>query len=341
MTNSSSPTRGRPTLLNAQLINRIAKAVQSGKTRAETAAHVGVSYGTLQGWITAGRRVRRDGGAVTGRELLALRLVMALESAEQKRDAMGVIVSDEDLAKGVPVGKKPTGRPALLTEAIVEKVTPLCVEGRVREAAAAVGVDRRSMLRWLARGREVHANGTAATEYERLCGILHARVEAARPPVAVPELVPSSGGRPGSLAMSVTATAKGVEQLVAAVREGATRPQAAERIGISYRTFARWLALGARVNEAGKYTSEHERLCGVLRTSVDQADAERRQLAQADATEPASAGPVTSGTVAPAGKDVPVESVIAIGRPRRRTFLERWIGPLFAARQPRPVPYCP
>jgi transposase len=329
------------------MISRIAKAVQSGKTRAETAAHIGVPFSTLQGWITLGRRVRRDGGAASGRELLALRLVGALESAERKRNAIDTIVSDQDLAKGVPAGKKPIGRPALLSEEILDKVTPLCVEGRLREAAAAAGVDKRSVLRWLARGREVHANGTASTEYERLCGILHARVEAAQPPVAVPELVPSADGRRGRSAMSITATAKGVEQLVAAVREGATRPQAAERIGISYRTFSRWLALGARVNEAGKYTSEHERLCGELRTGVDQADAERRQLATEPAPavvesvelEPAPGGLVASDVTVAVGEGAPAEPVLVIGRPRRRRLLGRWVGTLFSGRQARPVPY--
>ncbi|MER6230946.1 helix-turn-helix domain-containing protein [[Kitasatospora] papulosa] len=335
MTNSSLPTRGRPSLLDVQMINRIARAVQAGKTRSETAAKVGVSFSTLQGWITRGRRVREQGGATDGRDLLALRLIEALEIAERKRDAIAAIVSDEDLGKGVPEGKKPLGRPALLTKALLEAVTPMCVEGRLRDAAEAAGVDKRSVLRWLARGREVHANGTARTEYERLCGILHARVEAGRPPVALPEVSPSAQGVPRAPSgAAITATAEGMQELVAAIRKGATRVQAAEQIGISYRTFARWLTLGARVNEAGRYSSEHERLCGELRTSVDQADeAKRQRIAAALAEpEPANGGVVEFGE--PVGEEPPVEPVIVIGRPRRRSFRERWIAPLFGPREP-------
>lgn len=333
MTNTSLPTRGRPTRLNAQTITRIAKAVQNGKSRPEVAAQLRVPLSTLQGWITQGRRVRKNrGGATSGLELLTLRLVLELENAERKLKAMGRIVSTEALGRGVPVGKKPLGRPTLLTEAILEAVTPACVAGRFQEAAEAAGVDKRSVLRWLARGREVHANGTARTEYERLCGILHARVEAARPSVAVPVQspevnVPSRG--------VVTPTAEGVQHLVTAIREGATRVQAAEQIGISYRTLARWLAQGARVSAAGKYASNHERLCWELRTGVDQADEERKQSAAVPVGKVAAArGDVAA--LLPAGKEPPVEPVIVIGRPRRqllkRLFLDR-----FGGRQPHRV----
>ncbi|PRH76744.1 hypothetical protein C6N75_23970 [Streptomyces solincola] len=343
MTNTSLPTRGRPTRLTTQTITRIAKAVQKGKTRPEVAAQFDVPLSTLQGWITHGRRVRdNEGSATSGLDLLTLRLVLELENAERKRKAIDRIVSDEDLGKGVPAGKKPIGRPALLTEEILEAVTPLCEEGRLRDAAKAAGVDKRSVLRWLARGREVHANGTARTEYERLCGILHARVEAARPEVVVPVLSPAQGGPTNPTGGSFVVTAENVKQLVAAIREGATRVQAAEGIGVSYRTFARWLALGARVSAAGTYASEHERLCWELRAGVDQADEERKQPAPSPAPAAASVAelePARGGVVAlsPVGEDGPVESVIVIGRPRRRQLLKRLILDRFGARQPHRV----
>lgn len=335
MTNTSLPTRGRPTHLNTQRITRIAKAVQRGSTRPEVAAQLGVPLSTLQGWITHGRRVRTSGdGAASGLDLLTLRLVLELENTERKRKAIDRIMSDEALGRDVPEGKKPLGRPALLTEAILAIVTPLCEEGRLVDAAEAAGVEKRSVSRWLARGREVHANGTARTEYERLCGILHARVEAAQPPVTVPE--PAQGRNVRTAGSSVVPTAGGVKQLVAATREGATRVQAAERIGISYRTFARWLALGERVAEAGKYASERERLCWELRTGVDQADEERKQPAAVPVVEPefARGGVVTPPAV---GEESPVEPVIVIGRSRRRELLKRLILNRFGARQPHRV----
>ncbi|MEV5666292.1 hypothetical protein [Streptomyces flaveolus] len=86
MTKSTLPTRGRPSILTTQMINRIAKAVQSGKTRDGQAAEVGVRVRTLYEWIALGRKIRDagGGGASTGRDLMALRLVLAIESAERK-----------------------------------------------------------------------------------------------------------------------------------------------------------------------------------------------------------------------------------------------------------------
>ncbi|MGW0757115.1 hypothetical protein ACWD1Y_11605 [Streptomyces sp. NPDC002814] len=355
MTNTSSPTRGRPTRLNTQTITRIAKAVQNGKTRPEVAAQLGVPLSTLQGWITMGRRLRDNGGGATGGlELLTLRLVLELENAERKRNAIAKILSDDELGETVPEGKAPIGRPALLTEAILEAVTPLCVEGRLREAAAAAEVDKRSVLRWLARGREVHANGGARTEYERLCGILHARVEAARPPVASPVILAAPGAKdeqyvplPG---MAIQATNEKVQLLVKAVREGATRIEAAKQASISYRTFARWLKLGARVNAAGRCTSEHERQCALLRSLVDRADAEKKQPApvaesvvadepHATAAAPASGGIVSTGT-ASVGERIECAPVIVIGnRKPGREMLRRLLSTRFGLRPARTVSY--
>ncbi|MBV1940835.1 hypothetical protein KUF83_30335 [Streptomyces sp. BV286] len=283
------PTRGRPTRLHVQMINRIAKSVQEGKTRGEAAASVGVPLTTLQRWITLGRKMRENGGASTGLELLSLRLVVALEVAERKRRAIDAIMSDEALGKNVPEGKAPIGRPALLNSARLEAVTRLCQEGRLQEAAEAAGVDKRSVLRWLARGRQVHAAGGATTEYERLCGILHARVETAQPLAVPPVLVPAPQAQ-GGMSKPVPepafpATEVIVGLLVRVVRAGATRTEAAKKVGISYRTFARWLALGARVNESGVYANEHERLCGQLRTRIEEADAAKNKPAVSPAEE--------------------------------------------------------
>ncbi|MFF0754340.1 helix-turn-helix domain-containing protein [Streptomyces sp. NPDC004267] len=185
MTQTSSPTRGRPTRLNTQTINRIAWAVQQGKSRQEIAAQVHVSPSTLQSWIRVGRQIRdHGGGATSGLGLLALRLVLEMENAERKRAAIAKTVPDAQLGANVPTRKRPVGRPALLNETLLEAVAPLCEAGQLWDAAKAAGVHKRSVLRWLARGREVHERGRATTEYERLCGILHARVHAARPGAA-------------------------------------------------------------------------------------------------------------------------------------------------------------
>ncbi|MEU7228861.1 hypothetical protein [Streptomyces chrestomyceticus] len=181
MTNSSSRGTGRPLLLTPQMITRLAKAVQDGKTRAEAAAAAGVSLWTLQGWITVGRRARAA-GVVPGRqqttEQLALRLVHALEVAERKRRCITKILTPAELRPTQHRTGKPIGRPAMLTETVLDSVTTLVAAGKINEAGETAGVDRRSVHRWLTRGAEVHAAGRARTEYERLCGLLYARTQA-------------------------------------------------------------------------------------------------------------------------------------------------------------------
>ncbi|MGC4950965.1 hypothetical protein ACLQ2N_32835 [Streptomyces sp. DT224] len=320
MTKTGSPTLGRPTHLNAQKIARIAKAVQKGRTRAEAAAELGMPLTTLQRWITQGRRVRdADGAAATGLDLLTLRLVLELENAERKRRAVDRIMSEKDLGRDVAAEKKPLGRPALLTDDVVKAVAPLLAKGQLDEAAKAAGVDRRSVSRWLARGREVHADGRARTEYERRCGILYARVEAAQQPAPVPVLSPAQGGPTNPGGGKRVLAAADVKELVAAIRGGATREQAAARIGVSYRTLARWLALGGRV-EAGKCASDHERLCRELRTGVDRAAPERQRPVVVGEMKIARGGVAAAPSIE---EDRPLEPVIVIGRPRR--FLGRLI----------------
>ncbi|UYQ60033.1 hypothetical protein [Streptomyces peucetius] len=58
MTNTSSPKASRSSRLPPHVIARIAKSTQAGQTRPEVAALVGISLGTLQRWITIGRRPR-------------------------------------------------------------------------------------------------------------------------------------------------------------------------------------------------------------------------------------------------------------------------------------------
>ncbi|WP_330335642.1 hypothetical protein OHS33_39075 (plasmid) [Streptomyces sp. NBC_00536] len=287
MTNTSKK-RGRPTLLNRRIINQLAHAAQSGKTREEMAAHAGVAVRTLQTWIAQGRKAREQvlaqGGRATGPagaqrqeqtvDQLALHLAVALDVADRKRRGINAILSGEELERGVPKGVKPIGRPAILTQSLVDAVAGPCAANRLDKAAAAAGVDRRSVQRWLTRGRNVHLSGGATTEYERLCGVLYARVEAAsgeaEPEPA--EEAPAAKVPAGTGSTFIVLTEDRVEQLVGAVADGANRLEAASRAGVSYRTFARWLALGARVNAAGAHASEHERLCGVLKNKVAEAD---------------------------------------------------------------------
>ncbi|MFD4933351.1 hypothetical protein [Streptomyces virginiae] len=288
MTNSSTQKRGRPTLLSRKVIKEVAAAVEAGKTREETAAHVGVSLSTMQSWITQGRRVQKavlvrgQGVApVVARQKgetldeLTLELVFAIDIVNGKTRAVRSILSPAELERDVPKDGKPNGRPAVLTAAMVDAIAGLCAADDLDAAAAAAGVDRRSVRRWLTRGRDVHLAGGAISEHERLCGTLYARVEGATASEPAPAEPPTRPARAVARPALIVLTVDRVAQLVGAVWEGANRPAAARRAGVSYSTFARWLALGARVNETGAYASEHERLCGVLRSEVAAADRAR------------------------------------------------------------------
>lgn len=186
MTNSSSRGQGRPTLLTPQMISDLSKAVQDGKSRAQAADAVGISQTTLQRWINAGRRARGAGVMpLTKRtpEQLALRLVHALEVADLKNRAIEAIMTPAELQPTAPTDYKPIGRPALLTDEVLDKIVPLVAAGKMSEAGRAAGVDRRSVQRWVERGVQVHALGSARTEYERLCGLLYARTRHEQPTV--------------------------------------------------------------------------------------------------------------------------------------------------------------
>lgn len=172
MTNSKPlPRRGRPTLLTADLIKDIAAAAEQGMNRRQIAAAVKVGYASLMRWLAEGRRLRDagvDGSALMGHEWLCLRLVKCVEDAEQARRANKVSVREV----------KPTGRPPLLNEDLVDVVVRSVEAGDGRAvAAAAAGVTPRTLQRWLARGARSRIGG-ASSEYERLCADLHRRVAA-------------------------------------------------------------------------------------------------------------------------------------------------------------------
>ncbi|MER5482575.1 helix-turn-helix domain-containing protein [Streptomyces sp. NPDC002812] len=319
MTNSTSQKRGRPTLLNRKVINQLVQAAQSGKNRSEMAAHVGVSVNTLQGWINQGRRTQKallaEGRAIapvvarqSGKtvEELTLELVFAFEVANRKRRKISVVLADDEVERHVIKDAKPLGRPSLLTGELVDAVTGPCAAGDVDQAAAVAGVDRRSILRWLERGRTVHLAGGATTEYERLCATLYASVKAASSSKPSQQVV-------GSRTTLIVLTEERVDQLVGAVASGANRQDASVQAGVSDRTVGRWLDIGKRVNATGTYASEHERLCGVLYRAITAVKKENGPAASSAGPDPV-AGPAAAAA-APRGP------VITVGRPARGGIL--------------------
>lgn len=179
------PVRGRPPLLNADMVAPIARAVEEGKTRAEAAAAAGVIPTALSRWLHAGRRLRDSGvdsGSLRSHEWMCLRLLKTVEAAEARRD--------EQRLKGQAAAAEPpkaVGRPALLSAELVETVVRSLASGNGRAvAAAAAGVTLRTLQRWLARGARAHY-GTAHTDYERLCAQLYVRAGEAEKTAAAAE----------------------------------------------------------------------------------------------------------------------------------------------------------
>lgn len=93
----------------------------------------------MQRWITLGSRARAAGIVATDDRTLeqrALRLVVALEVAERKRRAIEAIQPVSDAAADAFTGKKPIGRPAVFSAALLEAVAPLCAENKLDVAGA-------------------------------------------------------------------------------------------------------------------------------------------------------------------------------------------------------------
>ncbi|MBG7704845.1 hypothetical protein HCJ76_43990 [Streptomyces sp. MC1] len=183
------PVRGRPPLLNADMVGPIARAVEEGKTRAEAAAAAGVLPTALSRWLHVGRRLRDSGvdsGSLRSHEWMCLHLLKTVEAAEARRD--------EQRFKGQAAAAEPpkaVGRPPLLSARLVDTVVRSLASGSGRAvAAAAAGVTLRTLQRWLARGAQAHY-GTARTEYERLCAQLYVRAREAEKTAAAAE------GEPG------------------------------------------------------------------------------------------------------------------------------------------------
>ncbi|MEU9925094.1 hypothetical protein AB0H51_28065 [Streptomyces griseoluteus] len=179
------PARGRPPLLNADMIGPIARAVEEGKTRAEAAAAAGVLPTALSRWLHAGRRLRDSGvdsGLLRSHEWMCLRLLKTVEAAEARRD--------EQRLKGEAAAAEPpkaVGRPPLLSAELVAAVVRSLASGNGRAvAAAAAGVTQRTLQRWLARGARAHY-GTAHTDYERLCAQLYVQAREAEKTAAAAE----------------------------------------------------------------------------------------------------------------------------------------------------------
>ncbi|MEU5181221.1 hypothetical protein AB0G49_14325 [Streptomyces longwoodensis] len=186
------PVRGRPALLTADMFAPIVRAVEEGKTRAETAAAAGVSEDALLRWLGRGRQLRTSGAAtssLTGHNWLCLRLLWSVEEAKERRE--------QARAKAAAAAAEPpkaVGRPPLLTAALVNTVLSSLSAGDGRAvAAAAAGVTARTLQRWLTRGARGHF-GVAYTEYDALCARLYRGVKdveksaGVTPAAATPEL---------------------------------------------------------------------------------------------------------------------------------------------------------
>ncbi|MER7761535.1 hypothetical protein [Streptomyces sp. NPDC097619] len=304
MTNSTSPKPGRPTLLSRQTFDQLVHAAESGETRADMAAHIGVSLRTLQQWIGKGRKARAQGtvpdGHTMGRNAVdwdglslehrTLLLVEALDAAGRRLRAAA---EAEAAARRV---QKTIGAPPSLTADVLEAVAAACGNEDLSGAAAAAGVEVRTVYRWIARGREVHAAGGFTTEYERLCHHLYVNASDTFTDSSWPNQSRRTALTPARL-----------ELLVRAVEGGASQMAAAAQAGISHRTLIRWMELGAQIEaERERPVGAHERRCVILRrqiTAAERAVAARKDAAPA-VVEEGVGGPDEPEAARPEGEPV-------------------------------------
>ncbi|MGW0562874.1 hypothetical protein ACWDZ4_20200 [Streptomyces sp. NPDC003016] len=61
MTNTSSPRRGRPSLISPALIGSLVQAVEAGLNRTEAAEYAGISHRSFARWLTLGQKVVDSG----------------------------------------------------------------------------------------------------------------------------------------------------------------------------------------------------------------------------------------------------------------------------------------
>ncbi|MEV0487284.1 hypothetical protein AB0I69_42630 [Streptomyces sp. NPDC050508] len=85
MTNTPSPTRGRPSKLTPELVDSLVQAVEANMTRADAAEYAGISAGTFARWLTLGRKVLDAGGGTSEFEVRCATLRLRVGVADEAR----------------------------------------------------------------------------------------------------------------------------------------------------------------------------------------------------------------------------------------------------------------
>ncbi|MGW7090031.1 hypothetical protein ACWGH2_41980 [Streptomyces sp. NPDC054871] len=153
MTNTSSPTRGRPSKLTPALVDSLVQAVEAGMSRADAADFAGISSATFARWLSRGRQVLYAGGAANEYEVrcatLRLRIGVAYEA--RKPDSGPAANPDKITADVIKASPLPAG--AVITAAVGPQAVSDAPEPRNFSPVIVVGKPRRRSLIGLVRDR--------------------------------------------------------------------------------------------------------------------------------------------------------------------------------------------
>ncbi|MET7498054.1 hypothetical protein ABZV61_41790 [Streptomyces sp900116325] len=154
MTNTPSPTRGRPSKLTPALVDSLAQAVKAGMNRADAAEYAGISAGTFARWLTLGRKVLDAGEGSNEFEVRCASLRLRVGMADENRKASSEPAADPDkIAPGAVTARPlPAGTITSPTADLSSVMQPVITIGkprrrsllaRVRDRFGAHRTDRR------------------------------------------------------------------------------------------------------------------------------------------------------------------------------------------------------
>ncbi|WP_433860213.1 hypothetical protein [Streptomyces kronopolitis] len=146
MTNTPSPTRGRPSKLTPELVDSLVQAVEANLSRAQAAASAGISAGTFARWLTTGRKVLDAGCGTTEFEVRCATLRLRVGVADEARKGSGEPATAPDkIPSGViKAGPLPAG--AVTTATVGQEGVRGAPTPRPVAPAIVVGKPRRRSL---------------------------------------------------------------------------------------------------------------------------------------------------------------------------------------------------
>ncbi|MFB6505537.1 hypothetical protein ACFC07_22400 [Streptomyces sp. NPDC056099] len=146
MTNTTSPTRGRPSKLTPELVDSLVQAVEANMNRADAAEYAGISAGTFARWLTLGRKVLDAGGGTSEFEVRCATLRLRVGAADEARKGGGEPAAAPDKIPAGVVKAVPLPAGAITTATVGQKNVNSDPAPERFTAAIVVGKPRRRSL---------------------------------------------------------------------------------------------------------------------------------------------------------------------------------------------------